>query len=113
VTGIALFLVGVTANDPECVAIADILRKLNLTVMDGSDAPGTVRAVAALRRIYHGEAAEYQGALLKRVLGLVRELRAAGVSIRGIASQLTADGVQPRGDRWHKTTVERILRTAA
>lgn len=49
----------------------------------------------------------------QRVLGLVRELRAAGVSIRGIVAQLTADGVAPRGDRWHKTTVERILRAAA
>lgn len=49
----------------------------------------------------------------QRVLGLVRELRAAGVSIRGIVARLDADGVAARGARWHKTTIERILRAAA
>lgn len=43
-------------------------------------------------------------------LEIVRELRAAGVSIRGIAAELTARGVPARGERWHPTTVARLLR---
>lgn len=45
----------------------------------------------------------------QRVLGLVRSWRAAGVSIRGIVLQLTAEGVHPRGGRWHPTTINRML----
>jgi hypothetical protein len=45
----------------------------------------------------------------QRVLGLVRSWRADGMSIRGIASQLTAESMQPRGDRWHPTTINRML----
>lgn len=45
----------------------------------------------------------------QRALELVRTLRAAGVSIRGIVAQLTAAGIPPRGARWHATTVNRML----
>lgn len=44
-----------------------------------------------------------------RVLELVRELRAEGLSIRAIADRLDADGVPARGGRWHPTTVARLL----
>lgn len=44
---------------------------------------------------------------------VVHELRAAGVSIRGIAVELDARGVPARGGRWHPTTVARLLRRAA
>jgi DNA invertase Pin-like site-specific DNA recombinase len=43
----------------------------------------------------------------------VREWRAAGVSIRGIAERLNAAGVPSRGRRWHATTIVNLLRRAA
>jgi len=43
-------------------------------------------------------------------LELVRELRVAGVSIRGIAAELNARWVPARGERWHPTTVARLIR---
>lgn len=46
-------------------------------------------------------------------LEIVRELRAAGMSIRGIAAELTARGVPARGERWHPTTVARLARRCA
>lgn len=45
----------------------------------------------------------------QRALARVAELRAAGVSLRGIASALNAEGVRARGERWHPTTVVRLL----
>jgi DNA invertase Pin-like site-specific DNA recombinase len=39
----------------------------------------------------------------------VGELRLAGVSLRGIAQTLDGEGFKPRGKRWHRTTVERIV----
>ena len=46
-------------------------------------------------------------------LEIVRELRAAGVSIRAIAAELNARGVPARGERWHPTTVARLVRRCA
>lgn len=43
----------------------------------------------------------------------IHELRAEGVSIRGIASRLNAEGVPARGRRWYPTTVARVLERAA
>jgi DNA invertase Pin-like site-specific DNA recombinase len=40
---------------------------------------------------------------------LIRELRAAGVSVRGIAEELNRRGVTARGARWHPTTVQRVI----
>jgi len=48
-----------------------------------------------------------------RAVALVRELRAAGVSIRAIASRLEAAGAPARGNRWHATTVARLLERGA
>lgn len=43
----------------------------------------------------------------------VRELRAAGVSVRAIAATLNAEGHRARGATWHPTTVARLLARAA
>jgi hypothetical protein len=43
-------------------------------------------------------------------LELVRELRTAGASIRAIATELNARGMPARGERWHPTTVARLIR---
>ena len=43
------------------------------------------------------------------VIAQVRELRAGGLSIRGIATRLNDQEVPARGSRWHRTTVERLL----
>lgn len=46
-------------------------------------------------------------------VAMIRELKAAGLSVRGIAAQLEARGVPCRGGRWHPTTVARVLRRVA
>jgi hypothetical protein len=46
-------------------------------------------------------------------LAVVRELRGVGLTIRAIALELDARGVPCRGERWHPTTVARLLRRAA
>ena len=43
----------------------------------------------------------------------IADLRKNGASIRGIAIQLNQSGVKARGSRWHKTTVEKILKHVA
>ena len=48
-----------------------------------------------------------------KAVALIRELRAAGWSIRAIADELMARGVPCRGDRWHPTTVQRLVKRAA
>lgn len=48
-----------------------------------------------------------------RALAVVRELRDAGLSVRAIAAELDARGVPARGERWHPTTVARLLRRVA
>lgn len=45
-------------------------------------------------------------------LALIEALRRQGMTIRGIADELTARGVPARGGRWHPTTVARVLRRA-
>lgn len=47
------------------------------------------------------------------VVALVGELRAAGWSIRDIADELTERGIPCRGERWHATTVARMVKRAA
>ncbi len=42
-------------------------------------------------------------------LASMRAMRAAGVSLRGIVSELEATGRSARGSRWHLTTVAKIL----
>jgi len=49
---------------------------------------------------------EREAATVARIL----ELRAAGVSVRGIAAQLDAEGHAARGGRWHATSVVRVLK---
>ena len=46
-------------------------------------------------------------------LEIVRELRTSGASIRAIAAELDARGVPARGERWHPTTVARLIRRCA
>ena len=45
-----------------------------------------------------------------RAIDLIAELRADGLSLRAIAAELNARGVPARGERWHPTTVARVLR---
>jgi hypothetical protein len=45
----------------------------------------------------------------RAVIGEVRRMRSAGMSIRAIAADLNARGVAARGARWHPTTVARLL----
>jgi site-specific DNA recombinase len=46
----------------------------------------------------------------QQVIGLMRQLRLAGMSYRAIAAQLDAEGVTPkRGERWVHTTIKGIL----
>ena len=40
----------------------------------------------------------------------VKRLRAEGLSVRGIADELNRRGVPARGERWHATTVQRLVR---
>jgi DNA invertase Pin-like site-specific DNA recombinase len=49
----------------------------------------------------------------QRALELVGQLRRDGMSVRAIVAHLEAHGVQARGARWHKTTVERVLARAS
>jgi len=42
-------------------------------------------------------------------LDTIRELRSAGLSIRAVARELNRRGVPARGERWHPTTVARVL----
>jgi len=49
----------------------------------------------------------------QRVIELVKELRAAGMSIRAVARHLNSDGVPARGRKWHATTVARLLQREA
>jgi hypothetical protein len=46
-----------------------------------------------------------EGAAVSRA----RELRRLGVSLRGIAAALAAEGHRPRGKRWHVETLSRIV----
>lgn len=47
------------------------------------------------------------------ILALIRSLRNEGMSIRQIASELNTRKLPARGNRWHSTTVARLLKTAA
>ena len=49
----------------------------------------------------------------QRAIELIRDLRAGGMSIRGIVQHLEEQGIAARGARWHKTTLERVLARAA
>lgn len=46
-------------------------------------------------------------------LARLRELRANGFSIRATAETMNAEGIFARGDRWHATTVARLLERSA
>ena len=49
----------------------------------------------------------------QRVVGHIRELRAAGLTMRSIAATLTAENIPTkRGGHWHPGTIARILNTA-
>lgn len=48
----------------------------------------------------------------QRAIQRVIELRQRGLSVRKIADDLNLNCIKARGARWHKTTVQRILRAA-
>ena len=45
-----------------------------------------------------------------RAVADVHRMRADGLSVRGIADELNRQGVPARGERWHATTVQRLVR---
>lgn len=45
----------------------------------------------------------------QRVVDVIRRLRGEGLSLRAVVAKLEEYGVPARGERWHKTTVVRIL----
>ena len=45
-------------------------------------------------------------------LALIRELRKAGVSLRKIVERLNKVEAPARGERWHLTSIVRLLRRA-
>lgn len=47
-----------------------------------------------------------------RAVSYIRSLRTAGLSLRAIVDKLNGEGVKCRGNRWHVTTVVRILKAA-
>lgn len=49
----------------------------------------------------------------QEALATIAELRDAGMSIRAVAAELEARGVEARGKRWHPTTVARLVKRAA
>ncbi len=46
----------------------------------------------------------------QRAITMIRDLRAGGMSYRAIVAELGVRGVEPRGKRWHMTTVQRLLK---
>ena len=48
----------------------------------------------------------------QEVIGLVGRLRGDGLSVRGIASELNRREIPARGERWHHTTIQRLLKAA-
>ncbi|MBN2359672.1 MAG: recombinase family protein [Deltaproteobacteria bacterium] len=46
-------------------------------------------------------------------IAVIRALRADGLTLREIADRLNSDAVPARGQRWHTTSVARLLRRAA
>jgi DNA invertase Pin-like site-specific DNA recombinase len=60
------------------------------------------------KRAVHGELVDDPAE--QRVVARIRELHAAGVSLRQIAQTLDAEGVRPRrGRRWQDRTVAKIV----
>lgn len=49
----------------------------------------------------------------QRALATIAELRTSGRSIRAIAEELNRRDIPARGARWHRTSIERILRRRA
>jgi hypothetical protein len=61
------------------------------------------KGVDAAGRLVEGSPAEVEA------LQLIRDLRAGGLSLRGITEELNARGVPCRGERWHLKTVHRLV----
>lgn len=58
-----------------------------------------------------GQASSAEGrSAEQRALLLIQEMRANGMSIRGIVARLNALGVPCRGEQWHATTIARLIR---
>jgi DNA invertase Pin-like site-specific DNA recombinase len=49
----------------------------------------------------------------QRVIELVFQLRADGLSLRAIVDRLNTDGIPARGRKWHKTSLARLLEREA
>lgn len=77
VTSLDKFLAGVTAGDPECVAINEVVRSVGLTVArSGGDAVGVVRVVTALKKVYNMSnvrGSTTRPELLRQTLAILKE----------------------------------------
>lgn len=60
------------------------------------------------QRVGEGNRVEADPVELSTV-ALIRQLKAEGLSLRAIAAELDRRGVPVRGNRWHKTTIVRLL----
>jgi DNA invertase Pin-like site-specific DNA recombinase len=49
----------------------------------------------------------------QQVIEYIRELRDRGMTLRGITARLNEEEVRARGERWHLTSVARVLRREA
>jgi site-specific DNA recombinase len=49
----------------------------------------------------------------QRVISMVKQLRADGLSLRAVAAHLNDHDVPARGSKWHATTITRIMARAA
>ena len=68
------FLAGVTAKDPECVAIIKILEDLGIKVMRGGANDNIIVAVASLQKLYRMGTVPHPGRFLKETLMLAIEV---------------------------------------
>ena len=49
----------------------------------------------------------------QQVIGMIKSLRAGGLTLQAITDRLNADQVPARGQRWHATTIGRVIKRAA
>jgi hypothetical protein len=110
VTVIDNFLIGVTAKNPECLAINGIATDLGLKVANGSQ-ESSISAVSSLQRIYRMEPEAHRGPLLTRVLTLaVTSWGRAPETFNGDALVGVAMVLVRHGDALESDALEKKLR---
>lgn len=74
-----------------------------------AEGPPVGRQVRGAPRLPPRKLVEHPGE--QQTLMRMRLLRASGATHKAIASTLSQEGYEPRGERWHTTTVQRALAT--